>query len=172
MKTQKLIPLLDYVLEQDNKNFDQTDYYNIRATRLENIVNYAKFLSQPLKLSQFVPCDNEGNVLEDPSKPGPMCRDCADENGTCPSRKNAFCDPVLELEAYNKAKSNVLFEGFEKGQNNLNPNSWQIENKDKSTVIVHYKSQPDYFIWNYSTIDQLSKHGVTLTENAVKLING
>ena len=49
---------------------------------------YAHFLKQPLKLGMFVPCDEKGNILEDP--------------GLIPSYK---------LEIYRKAKDRVLFEG-------------------------------------------------------------
>lgn len=69
----KLISMTDFVL---NKKASHTQ-----------IVKYAKFLKQPLKLEMFVPCDDNGNVLQDP--------------GLIPS---------FELEQYRKAKEKVLFE--------------------------------------------------------------
>lgn len=164
MKTQKLIPLLDYVLE--NKFPQTTEEAQSESILIDNfynkVVNYAKFLSQPLKISMFVPCDENQVPLDKPSQK---------ENWTSEGF-GGYSMSIKELDEYQKAKSNVLFEGFEKAPNNLNPNSWHIWNKETSTAIVHYKSQPDYFIWNYKTIEELCKMGLTLTENAVKTING
>jgi len=170
MKTQKLIPLLDYVLKvQENepkpKNFsDFGQIPDYKKTGYDLIQNYAKFLSQPLKLSMFVTCDGEGNVLEEPLETDIFLSNDEEE--------------VYEYEVseYNKAKSNVLFEGFEVkyfnyGGSDVDKNSsFELTNKDVQVCI--YKSQPDYFIWNYKTIQDLAKHGLTLTENAVKTING
>src|SRR5690606_19676303 len=55
--------------------------------------NYAQFLKQPLRLEMFVPCDEEGNVLEVPTD-------------TTSMRRNQ------KIEQYNEAKEKVLFEGF------------------------------------------------------------
>jgi len=99
MKTQKLIPLLDYVLEQTNHHFDKcyVDQDSANTDLIDRIHNYAKFLSQPLKLSQFVPCDEKGNFLEEPK------REFFSTN----------FDFKEEMYLFNEAKSDVLFEGFE-----------------------------------------------------------
>lgn len=76
--------MTDFVLEQ-NKNLQWTD-----NDILHTIVNYAQFLKQPLELWMFVPCDENGNVLEDPQ---------------------IFID--LRIEKYQQAKERCLFEGFE-----------------------------------------------------------
>lgn len=34
--------------------------------KLNTIERYAKFLKQPIELWMFVPCDEDGNVLEEP----------------------------------------------------------------------------------------------------------
>lgn len=54
------------------------------ATKYERCFAYAIFLSQPLKLEMFVPCDDEGNVMIESSS-----------------------------NDYQKAKEKVLFKGFE-----------------------------------------------------------
>lgn len=54
----ELISMSDFVLEMyqdDTRDYDEV---------LEVLFNYAKFLKQPLKLEMFVPCNEEGNVLE------------------------------------------------------------------------------------------------------------
>jgi hypothetical protein len=82
--------MTDFVLEQSVR------IMNCEITHLESheeIVNYAKFLKQPLKLEMFVPLDEDGNVLT-------QCEEiCAFE-----------CD---KIKNYRKAKEKVLFEGFE-----------------------------------------------------------
>ena len=50
-----LIPMTDFVLQQDITDIKQRD----------SIVKYAHFLKQPLTLGMFVPCDLYGNVLEE-----------------------------------------------------------------------------------------------------------
>lgn len=62
---------------------------------------YAQFLKQPLKLEMFVPCDEDGNVLE--------------EYKISPSEREAdlynYPRPVsIEEFNWNKAKEKVLFE--------------------------------------------------------------
>ena len=58
-----LIPMTDFVLEQLNEQNSRTKPMREVFNSLEK---YAKFLKQPLKLEMFVPCDEEGNVLEEP----------------------------------------------------------------------------------------------------------
>jgi len=142
MKTQKLIPLLDYVLELcRDRSFESRD--SVFGTRIEN---YAKFLSQPLKLSMFIVCDENEVPLEDP----------------------------LHDDWYNQqfldAEKNVLFEG------------WTFEEINKSIYNKNYdyiyfdKPNPKYYdgknTFVLTKIEDLVKQGLTLTENAVKTING
>ena len=55
---ENLISMTDFVLEQDcNALIGQREAFL-------NIVNYAEFITQPLQLWMFLPCDEEGNVLE------------------------------------------------------------------------------------------------------------
>src|SRR5665648_159369 len=57
----KLISMTDFVLEQ---------YLTIASDNIYlsmiNCNNYAKFLKQSLELWMFIPCDEDGNVLEEP----------------------------------------------------------------------------------------------------------
>ena len=63
--------------------------------------NYDNFLEQPLKLEMFVPCDEEGNVLEEPK----IEEEYVDEHTT-----QIFAQYQYDLD---KAKEKVLFEDFE-----------------------------------------------------------
>ena len=78
----KLISMVDYVIE----------FHGITDP-----IHYAKFLSQPLEKWMFVPCDEDGNVLEKPKKY------LFDEDPK-------LCDLVKQ---YQKAKDRVLFEGLD-----------------------------------------------------------
>ena len=85
----KLISMTDFVLEQYESTKNPTIFE-------ETVHNYANFLKQPLTLGMFVPCDDDGNVLEIPTK----------ENS------NNTIDHYSKLMDYNDAKSKVLFNGF------------------------------------------------------------
>lgn len=86
----KLISMTDFVLEQMEINSFDED-------KIKNIWNYAKFLKQPLTLGMFVPCDDDGNVLEEPLHIELYEGDTYD----------------LDCKFYKQAQSKVLFNGFE-----------------------------------------------------------
>ena len=92
-----LIPMTDFVLEQLNEQNSRTKPMREVFNSLEK---YAKFLKQPLKLEMFVPCDEEGNVLEEPK----IEEEYVDEHTT-----QIFAQYQYDLD---KAKEKVLFEGF------------------------------------------------------------
>lgn len=91
--------MTDFVLEQNteftkDKPIHETDW-NLEFEQFSKLmINYAKFLKQPLKLGMFVPCDDEGNVWEYPI------------DGMKIGKHSASYD------AYKKAEEKVLFEGF------------------------------------------------------------
>ena len=95
-----LIPMTDFVLRIDEfLPQDLGQFFDSwRMSQLRLIENYAKFLKQPLKLEMFVPCDEEGNILEEPKI----------ENYTQEELEHSVmgCDYL----DYNKAKEKVLFE--------------------------------------------------------------
>ena len=91
-----LIPMTDFVLKYySDETMDELQI-------LDLINNYATFLKQPLKLEMFVPCDENGNILEEPQmRP----------------ERNSFDEEDMDYDAqelydYIKAKEKVLFEGF------------------------------------------------------------
>ena len=94
-----LIPMTDFVLRinEIEKEIDQF-FDSWRMKQLRIIENYAKFLKQPLKLEMFVPCDDDGNILENPDE-------------TIYKEKDKECYG-WDMIDYEKAKEKVLFEGF------------------------------------------------------------
>ena len=85
-----LIPMTDFVLQQDITDIKQRD----------SIVKYANFLRQPLNLGMFVPCDEDGNILKEPKRWEDylQCPDSFDGN-----------KEWYELYDYQQAKEKVLF---------------------------------------------------------------
>lgn len=101
-----LIPMTDFVIEYAPKfNPFGTDE---QILCLDYIHNYAKFLKQPLKLEMFVPCDEDGNVLEEPINYN-IWEELHYNNG----KKEKGTIGFDEHLKYHKTKENVLFEGFE-----------------------------------------------------------
>ena len=91
-----LIPMTDFVLEQLNEQ-------NSRIKPMREVFNslekYATFLRQPLKLEMFVPCDEDGDILEEPEY----------YEQQLPNMMTEYND---EIYRYKQAKEKVLFEGF------------------------------------------------------------
>ena len=81
--------MTDFVLEQ---------YVSTKNPTLfeETVHNYANFLRQPLTLRMFVPCDDDGNVLEFKER-----HNCINEI--------EFDQKILDFQ---DAKSKILFNGF------------------------------------------------------------
>ena len=80
-------------------NVGNMENYRSHEKALSWIYNYAKFLKQPLKLEMFVPCDEDGNVLEEPQMR---------------LERNSFDEEDMDYDAqelydYIKAKEKVLF---------------------------------------------------------------
>ena len=92
-----LVPMTDFVI----KMMFSKNYPNHKEA-LKQIFSYAELLKQPLKLEMFVPCDENGNILEEPQmRP----------------ERNSFDEEDMDYDAqelydYIKAKKKVLFEGF------------------------------------------------------------
>ena len=85
IKLKTLISLKDFVLK----------YHPTR----EQIVNYAKFIDTPLKLENFIVCDEEGDILEEPTN----------YEKRLPNMMTEYND---EVYTYYQAKAKVLFENI------------------------------------------------------------
>ncbi|MBP1165021.1 hypothetical protein JOE44_001905 [Chryseobacterium sp. PvR013] len=104
----KLIPLSDFVLEQEKKleNILTERLPIIKTTSaLSKIIDYAKFLKQPLKLGMFLPMDKHGVVLE----PLQFC--CTGSDCGCMGMP-VNVSSQEEIDEYYQAEDKVLFNGF------------------------------------------------------------
>jgi len=84
----KLISMMDYIdFIQDNRKIDV-----LKPEAMLNLIKYKNFLKQPLELWMFVPCDKDGNVLND----YPVTNE----------------DEQYDHFLYEQAKERCLFDGF------------------------------------------------------------
>lgn len=152
MKTIELVKCEDYLLKYS------TEYSEIMASQhvLEDAINYARLLNQPLTLGMFVPCDEDGNFLEKPKT-----FKTVDSNGLPDVGWNE-----KELQEYYEALDRVIFEGFEvlySGRKNI-----VIENEGrycsltflKNGSVVPKEFQNEY--GNYKTISDLCGYGLKI----------
>ena len=112
----KPLTMLEFVLESND---------------LESIKNYAKFLSQKPEKWMFVPCDDDGNVLEEPK--GEKC--CAGIQNDCGCGGHLQYDDEY-MHQYKQAIERVIFDGFEIFGNTLYiPNliSIKLDKEGKTT---------------------------------------
>jgi hypothetical protein len=97
----KLIPMTDFVIEQ-NMRFANKEI-TLEQLALQQLY-YAVFLKQDLKLHYFVPCDLDGNVLEEPK-----CNVCyTGLPGDCHRSKECGIDEN-PFKEYQEAKDRCLF---------------------------------------------------------------
>ena len=142
----KLISMTSFVLENAKQPY-------VEGTKYKDLVNYAKFLKQPLKLEMFVPCDEEGNVLEEPKR----WKDYLQYPDSFDGNKEWD-----ELYDYQQAKEKVLFEGIE-FRTNGGVNFLTI--KEDTFAFFDFNVK-----FKNLTIEYLIQYDLQLIENAVKQI--
>jgi hypothetical protein len=130
----KLISMTDFVLLECNYN-----QINIK---------YAKFLKQPKEIWMFVPCDEDGNVLEKPK---------IENMPFCSVNGEGYDYAILK---YEQAKERVLFERFKLGAYPLERFVLH-DNPSFGLVIDSFKEE---------TIEDLVRYDLTLTQTAIKQI--
>jgi len=133
----KLIEMIDFVLEQ---KFGVGNQIISKDVFYDKVSNYTNFLKQTRELWMFVPCDEDGNVLEEPKHNGTL--------GLWARQKE-----------YQQAKERCLFEGFEVG---VYPLERYIMHQDGfGLVIEDLKKQ---------TVRDLVKYNLKLTQTGEKQI--
>lgn len=157
-----LISMTDFV-NKIRKQGDTTPFEDeqmkIDLNNLQLIFKYAKFLSQPLKLEMFVPCDEDGNPLKKPSW----------------SESENEIHFTNYTRKYNQAKEKVLFEGFKQKYVSQFEYQWGLILRINCSgsflfSIKDYTKDPSDHI-DIRTIEDLCiAHELKLTENALKQI--
>jgi len=158
---ERLMSMVDYVIYTYDQTEDSLDSE-------QKMFEYANFLKQPLSIEMFVPCDENGNVLEEKS-----IFNTTDE------------DYIFNSEAfdnYQQAKERCLFEGFEVKFKDCKVFKYQSEKillYMNDTTCVEYNCYHKSFVLfidneiifeNISTIEDLVKYNPKLTATALKQI--
>lgn len=164
----KLLSMTDFVLHESfgvgNEIINKGIFYN-------KCSNYANFLKQPLKLEMFVPCDDNGSVLEHPiyttnHSDECYCKGCEEETKRCSDLQNQ----------YQKAKEKVFFEGFvytdSQKYSYLNRIPLSVSPyglKNERLQLTKLKEDNKFHTWlQLYTIEDLIKCDLDLTQNAIK----
>lgn len=129
--------------------------------KLLKLAKYAEFLKSPLELGQFVPTDENRNVLKEPSHYDLYLLGLAPDDYQ-----------IYECGIYEECQSRVLFEGFEVKRHFPKENPvYSLEDKNGNQITFHiglytFGSKDGNFV---RTIEDLVKYNLTLTNNALKI---
>lgn len=138
----ELISMVDFVLQQENKLYeDETGFIN---DRLRNIIRYAKFLKLPLELWMFVPCDENGNIMKNPTFNSEL----------------SYAMAVSFQEQYHKAKERCLFVGIDI---EIEEKGYVIDDKKGTRLFI---SDASSFKWDIESL--IEYYNLTLTPTAIK----
>lgn len=164
----KLISMTDFVLQFDKPAGyyeDQSDFLHCQVEYMERVMEYAKFLKQPLILGMFIPCDEAGNVMEEPNEYSKWIK------AVVIDELNYFSDGWDGCRQYHEAKERVLFEcvqyhDIQPSSNSnyfsLNGVKFSIQNNNGSYSLLY----------GFDTVEKLLKKvgEINLTESATKKI--
>jgi len=162
----KLQSMTDFVIVQNLLLANNEITHNECGLR---ILKYANFLKQPLTLGMFVPCDEEGNVLE---------KLIYSDQVHIYLNYYEKQDYVKRCNDYKKAKEKVLFEGFQIISNE--EGIIELEGRD---IFINYNIEEGLFFldsWNGDAVIMNleclcnllnnTASSVELTESAIKQI--
>ena len=122
------------------------------ANQYIQCLRYANFVSQKPELWMFVPCDEDGNVLEEPEQYNSWLNKKSIDWGKVP-----FNIDLHTFEKYQQAQYRVLFR-------------WELR-KDNSVGLINWSDRIHLSI--YKTLEDLPEHykrNMKLTETALKQI--
>jgi len=141
----KLKSMVDYVLNEKLNDTIDKDLYDIHK-------DYAKFITQHSEKWMFVPCDEDGNVLEEPISDYEPINFW--NEGIIDEKHN-----ILYGE-YEEAKAKVLFKG---NFSVIDRKTYKIVKLDNKTIWIS---------WNKSkTIEDLIPYNLEVTESIAKKYN-
>ena len=124
------------------KLISMTDFVCENTYKWELILNYANFLKQTLELGMFVPCDEEGSILEEKEIIDFHPKDWNEINN--------------QNQKYQQAKEKVFFQGciYDDKMDAVRDNIGLM------MYSVKYESN--------DAIEDLVKYNLTLTDSAIK----
>lgn len=144
----KLIQPIDLILNVDKIRIGKQSM----KSNWDIVQDYAKFLKQPIVASQFVPVDEEGNVLFDKE---------------WKQFEGSMIDLEVILQKHKKARSKVYFKGFE---------PVEIAESGAHVTVKHVEGTLSYIPLkqnSYQTIESpILRFGYELSDYALSLIFG
>jgi len=161
----KLISMTDFVIENENM-VKQTE--SEMSKDLFKLAQYANFLKQQLELWMFVPCDENGDVLEEPGQNNIKYDIYYGQD--CLFNDNLFdCD----LQNYQQAKERCLFKGFYLKTYDTDEfdNIESVIKYEHCYVGIKYKNEDNIRLNDISkteTIEHLLPNDLQLTQTAIK----
>ncbi|WP_294267704.1 hypothetical protein [uncultured Chryseobacterium sp.] len=156
----RLKTMADYVIDYYNDTMN-TPYNDGELIALDahNFLKYANFVKQSLTLGMFVPCDENGNVLEIPK--------CFGKGGGW----NCSCSDALmqlctdNMAEYRKAKERVLFKEFTISDGK--EGGLMLSNGN----LVLARKMGQYYTWEFpifKSVEDIAHFQIELTESAIK----
>ena len=167
----KLIGMTDFVLETA---FGYGNEFMTAQQFCDKTIKYAEFLKTPLSLGQFVPCDFNGNVLEEPEGFSEYSDSVLSEWND--SRYNSFFDDEQDyiewkhnFEMYRQSVARVFFEGFCFSVINNERKEYELISKQDKIAIDFNLGVFSYFVGdiNLCTVEDLIGLNLTLTQSAI-----
>lgn len=159
----KLISLTEFVKnnpETSKIDTEEFDYYYNEWNILNKIRSYADFLSTPLCFSMFIPCDLNGNILQEPRN---YMEDFEDQYNSVDIDSHVqawYNDCKRYYEAKNRVKFKVSL--VQKISDHL------YEIWDEGKHLFTYNRSGDYFLITGSNIECLVKYNLELTKSVIK----
>jgi len=145
--------------------YDLPDEVELNPLRV--IHNYVNFISQKPELWMFVPCDKEGNVLEEPGQYNSWLNKKSIDWGKVP-----FNIDLHTFEKYKKAQSKVLFKCW-KFVKKTKRGYYKLQKDDETTMYLDVSEGLLNGTGHSNTLEYMqfiSTELLELTETALKQI--
>ena len=154
------LPMMsDYVVIQRKVMLRHKDYKNDLGKYVDVIYEYANFITQTLTKGQFIPCDLDGNVLEEPESYGKHLEIEGENHSRTGWNKEDLAHGFhKQCKEYEQAQERVIFEDVE--------DVFFEKSSDKFTVDFEgagvYTIDNGSFNELYYTIEKAINNGVKL----------
>ena len=154
----KLISTTDFVLEQKEhiKEADKLSFFEIQTKINEfydKTVHHATQMKRVLEKRMFVPCDDKGNVLEEPKESNYNLGDI---------HAGYF---KLNVDKYQQAKERILFKGFySTDENTVSNGEIKIIFGNLITLIIHGDNGYGGISKSDMIIEDIVNYNLTITD--------
>lgn len=156
----KLISMTEYVIEQGTIDIKGNTPVDRVGRYVNNTMNYAQFLQQPLTLGMFVPCVDGVPILH------PIIKTIHSDDCECIRCVKMYKNYSIQENQYQQAKEKVIFEGFECVDKY--PEYISVtQNGTRRFLVIN----GEFETYGNNNIESIVKFNPTLTKSALKQIN-